>query len=369
MNSPALHPSRNPIHLEKTRENASIVVDRFLLGCVLVWLILYSTAGCRLSKSEIEELPKPVGGTIERTTEKGPVSMTTRVSPSEPRLSDVVELEIQVTSKDHILVEPPAFAQAVGDFLVLDYSERNVDMFGRSLAPHTRSFRYRLEPVHSGTHLLRSLSIEFTDNRPDSENSGQKSRIESEPIEVKITSEFGNETPDLANLEPMLPPKQIDQNWSWIWIIPVAILVSFFVLLIWATRGKPGSVPVEPKKSPEEIAHAQLDQLLAEELPSKGLFKDFYLRLTGIVRQYIEGSTGIHAPEQTTEEFLRDMRRTQFFPKEQSVRLQDFLEAADMVKYAGQKPEHNQIDDSIERAREFIRLRMSDLASNAGEGK
>ena len=78
--------------------------------------------------------------------------------------------------------------------------------------------------------------------------------------------------------------------------------------------------------------------LLAENLPGRGLVKEFYLRLTGIVRQYVEDTTGIRAPEQTTEEFLRDMRSSAAFPPERSVRLAEFLEAADLVKYAGQQP-------------------------------
>ena len=78
--------------------------------------------------------------------------------------------------------------------------------------------------------------------------------------------------------------------------------------------------------------------LLAENLPAHGLVKEFYLRLTGIVRQYVEDTTGIRAPEQTTEEFLRDMRSSSVFPADRSARLAEFLEAADLVKYAGQEP-------------------------------
>ena len=63
--------------------------------------------------------------------------------------------------------------------------------------------------------------------------------------------------------------------------------------------------PVEVRReTPEEIARKALAVLLAENLPARGLIKEFYLRLTGIVRQYVEDTTGIRAPEQTTEEFL-----------------------------------------------------------------
>jgi hypothetical protein len=95
----------------------------------------------------------------------------------------------------------------------------------------------------------------------------------------------------------------------------------------------------EPRRlSPEEIAHTALTALLAEDLPARGLVKEFFLRLTGIVRQYIEATTGIRAPEQTTEEFLRAMRSREAFSPQRSVRLAEFLEAADMIKYAGQQP-------------------------------
>ena len=113
--------------------------------------------------------------------------------------------------------------------------------------------------------------------------------------------------------------------------------------------------PIEPpRRTPEEIAQEALALLLAENLPARGLVKEFYLRLTGIVRQYVEDTTGLRAPEQTTEEFLRDMRSRNVFPRERSARLAEFLEAADLVKYAGQRPEEGQIDQAVARAHEFV---------------
>ena len=111
------------------------------------------------------------------------------------------------------------------------------------------------------------------------------------------------------------------------------VLAVIAVVLLRRRKRRPVAVR---KQTPEEIAQAALTRLLAENLPARGLVKEFYLRLTGIVRQYVEDTTGIRAPEQTTEEFLRDMRSRSVFSRERSVRLAEFLEAADMVKYAGQ---------------------------------
>jgi hypothetical protein len=131
----------------------------------------------------------------------------------------------------------------------------------------------------------------------------------------------------------------------------------FTIVIVLLRRRRKQGVVAPRRLTPEEIAHAALAALLQENLPARGLIKEFYLRLTGVVRQYIEDTTGIRAPEQTTEEFLRDMRSQSAFPPEQSVRLAEFLEAADMVKYAGQQPQSDQIGEAILRAQEFVAAR------------
>ena len=247
------------------------------------------------------------------------------------------------------------FGEAVGDFLVRNYSERSPKPTTPSANGEiTRVFRYQLEPVKTGIHLIRSLAIEFVDNRASSESKGKSLFIESEPIEVKVTSELSDQIPDLAALEPMLPPQDVDQSGKvWWWLGLLAGLVVGFLFVLRRRRKRIRDVPVV-QLSPEEMAHTALKTLLAEDLPSKGLFKDFYLRLTSIVRIYIEGTTGLRAPEQTTEEFLQEIRNREVFTAERSVRLKEFLEAADMVKYAGQQPGADQVAMSIQRASEFV---------------
>ena len=301
---------------------------------------------------------------LVRVTEKGPVKLTIRVTPPEPRLSDLVEMEVEVIAQPSVEVIPPTFGQAVGDFLVRDYSEKKLALpKSQPGTPATHRYLYQLEPVHSGRHLIRSLTIEFVDNRPNSEARGQTSLIESEPLEVQVTSEFGDALPNLANLQPMLPPRPLEQSTSWYWWLLAIAGGMLAVLALWMRRRRKSEVLELPKQTPEEIAHAALAALFAEKLPSRGLVKEFYLRLTGIVRQFIEGTTGLRAPEQTTEEFLRAMRSQDVFTAERSTRLKEFLEAADMVKYAAQQPDETQIELSIVRAREFVDLKSSDTVT------
>jgi len=313
--------------------------------------VLVLTSGCGVAGRKGPASSAAQGTVIERTAEKGPVKLAVRVWPREPRLSDLVQMEVRVESQPGVEVKPPAFGQAVGDFLVRDYSERPPE----NAAKGVRRFHYELEPAHAGKHLVRSVAIEFLDKRPGSKRSGEPALVETDPLEVNVTSDLGNEAPNLASLQPMEPPRPVPQSPALGWIAAVGAAGVLAVLALLIRRRK--RRPVEPRRqTPEEVAHAALAQLLAEDLPARGLVKEFYVRLTGIVRQYVEDTTGIRAPEQTTEEFLRDIREGAVFPPDRSVRLADFLESADLVKYGAQVPEAGQIDQAIARAREFVNL-------------
>jgi hypothetical protein len=312
-------------------------------------------AGCGVMRSKESAPPAPAGNTIERRAEKGPVKLFVRVGPRAPRLSDLVEMDVRVESQPGVEIKPPAFGQAVGDFLIRDYSERPPE----AGAGHARVFHYQLEPVHAGKHLIRSVSIEFVDRRPSAERRGEPVLIETDPLEVNVTSELGNEVPNLAKIEAMLPPEPVPQTPALGWLVAAGAAGVLAVLGLTVLRRRKRRPVTVRRQTAEEIAQAALALLLAENLPGRGLVKEFYLRLTGIVRQYVEDTTGIRAPEQTTEEFLRDMRSRAVFPPDRSVRLAEFLEAADLVKYAGQQPEQNQVDQSIARAYEFVNLRPS----------
>ncbi len=169
-----------------------------------------------------------------------------------------------------------------------------------------------------------------------------------------VRSEIENSAIDLAGVDQMLDPISVPAR-SWLaWsVLGILFLVLGSVIAFVFVRRR-SLQETSYKPSPSQEAQQALDLLVREGLPQQGRYKEFYIRLTSIVRNYIEGTTGLKAPEQTTEEFLVEMRQSRRFNPAQSMRLQEFLEAADMVKYAGQQPALDRIGFSVDRAREFI---------------
>ena len=119
------------------------------------------------------------------------------------------------------------------------------------------------------------------------------------------------------------------------------------------------------RMTPSERAFAELTDLLGRGLPQKGLFKDFYIELTHVVRRYIERSHGIRAPEQTTEEFLAAAKAHPRFTPEVIARLADFLRSADLVKFAGVGSSSSVADEAVRTARAYIESDASSAAAVA----
>lgn len=55
---------------------------------------------------------------------------------------------------------------------------------------------------------------------------------------------------------------------------------------------------------PWDVAYKELSTLNQTDLIEKGLFKEYFSRLSDIMRKYFEAQLNIKAPEMTTEEFL-----------------------------------------------------------------
>lgn len=108
--------------------------------------------------------------------------------------------------------------------------------------------------------------------------------------------------------------------------------------------------------SPVERAWTELAALVRRRLPEKGRYKDFYVELTLVVRRYVQRRFGIRAPHLTTPEFLRAAaeageRAGAIAPPE----AREFLESADLVKFAGVEATENGAAAAVESARRYIK--------------
>ncbi len=122
------------------------------------------------------------------------------------------------------------------------------------------------------------------------------------------------------------------------------------------TRAKKEEVIIQ--KSPDEIAFKELDTLLAEDLLARGKVKLFHLRISDILRSYIENRFGLKAPERTTEEFLSELTQDVQIQKallgDHKRLLGEFLNQCDLVKFAKHEPTTGESGKTVIICREFV---------------
>ena len=93
----------------------------------------------------------------------------------------------------------------------------------------------------------------------------------------------------------------------------------------------------------------------AEDWTGEGKQEPFVVRLSSIVRTYVEARFSIRAPERTTEEFIRDAVKSPDLTPAHRRRLADFLETSDLVKFACHRPGTPELLTALDSAETFVR--------------
>jgi hypothetical protein len=111
-----------------------------------------------------------------------------------------------------------------------------------------------------------------------------------------------------------------------------------------------------------EIAYRNLEALVARNLIEQGLIKEFYERISGVLRYYVEHRFSLHAPDRTTEEFLVELQTTDVLSPSDKEVLTEFLTHCDLVKFAKHDPTTEQIQRTFDLVKSFIEKTKSDEA-------
>ena len=169
---------------------------------------------------------------------------------------------------------------------------------------------------------------------------------------------------------PIKAPEKLPYTWQELlpFIICGAILLAAIITLIvlYIKRKKKEAMLSKPLLPPYEEAMEELQKLRNQKLWEQGEIKQYYIRLSDVVRRYIERRFGIEAMESTTDEIVKAMRKTD---AEQFARakLKELLELSDLVKFA----KHSTIaDDNLNSymiAFDFIEMTRPPLQQNEPE--
>lgn len=331
--------------------------NRLLLSLIL---LVPLAVGCGAASEEAAEPAAPPISTVEQ----GPVRVRAEVTPAAPTLSDRLKLIVTIDHEPEVTVTMLPFGERIGEFRVLG-EEEALPQVKENRDIVTRTFT--LEPLATGRQEVWPVMVDYVDNRPGSDR--QTHTFETKPLFVNVTSVITSENPVLGELRPAYGLLALPFSYVIVlWCIAGGLIVVMVVLYLIKRKRDKRRVVNERPPTPAEMAAAELNELVTSGLAGRDV-KEFYVGLTGIVRRFIERTTGVRAPEQTTEEFLREVSQRDSFDPNEGRRLKSFLESADLVKFAAYMPENEAITSSVDRARVFIGLKKEPEASETSSSK
>ena len=284
---------------------------------------------------------------IEKSYSRGPLELTLLVTRDTITIAEELELVLEVNFAFGYEVTIPAIGQALSDFSITDYTVSPTQQRENDRLELRRT--YVLEPFLSGEYTIPALTIVY--QKDDEE---QTHELVTEPMTITVTSLLPEQMEELT-IRDIVGPVHLStppRTWLWITIAVASVLGAGSVLMFFLLRKRRSAAAAALPA--DEVAYRQIEELLAAGLIEDGKIKEFYTRMSDILRHYIENRFGFRAPEQTTEEFTAELRESSILGADQKQLLETFLNHCDSVKFAEYLPANEEIEQSFDHMKAFV---------------
>ena len=291
---------------------------------------------------------------LERRFERDGVAVVARFDPAAVSPDGDVELTLLLESPSSVRASlPDSFEDRAEGFTVSGSFQDADGALHLSLSPLPAAERHRLRP----------FPVTWEDASVSPPRTGW---FATEPVDLDALP-----MPEAPAAEPVheLSPVYVWPSWQTVarvGLVALAALVGFGILIWFCVRM--ARLRRLLKMSPRQRALLEYDGLMRRDLPGRGRFKDFHVELTMVVRRYLERRYGIRAPSQTTEEFLSAAKESDALPQATVGRLGEFLEASDLIKFAGAQTSVPASVAAAERAHAYL-LAETEPPSSARRGE
>jgi hypothetical protein len=175
------------------------------------------------------------------------------------------------------------------------------------------------------------------------------------PIPVAVLSVGVDSSGEIRDVKP---PIGLGRD-PLVYVLPALLLLlaaaaAFFALRL-RKRGKlPAPVlrPIDLRPA-HAIAVESIDRLESEYASSDGVPRAFYFKLSSIVREYLDRRFALPAPERTTREILREIRKENVEPETTGL-LRGLLLRCDLVKFRGNEPPRAEAESALRETRALV---------------
>jgi hypothetical protein len=284
---------------------------------LMMWLaavVQTQSAGPQPVAAPLTAVPAPPAAAAE------PVMVTATASKSEVALGEVFTVELKASG-------PPGtsftfFGETADDTLELRSAPE-------SPPPAPGVHRYQASVVVLGQTEIPPLPVGY--RLAD----GRGGQTRTKPVPLRVASILPKD-PRQQKLADIRGPLAVAIGPAF-WLALAVVVALAVAALGWALRRRrralsPAAARVA-EVAPDEEARRALDALAGAELPARGDYRAFYIRLTAVAKRYLERRLGAPVLEMTSAETLSFLRQHPLGDGLLST-VRDLAEAADRIKFA-----------------------------------
>jgi len=297
------------------------------------------------SDAQTSVAPPPAARAIDEEASADGVRARWTLPSNVVQVGDAIPFRLTVYTPEGITLEFPEIGSTSGAFDI-----RGLDRQSRASGSNREwTLSFTASTFDSGTQQLPPFQLSWKDA------AGEARTLEVGGCTLDVVSIAGDAEP--AAFKDIKGPLAMDLGGvpSWVTAVAVGALVLLLMtLVIWLIR-KRRAAALERAMTPDAWALRELALLEKDDLVGRGDSHTYWVRLSGIIRQYVERRFHIAAPEKTTQEFLAAAREHPEVGAEHRHVLTDFLRAADMVKFAALRPADEDCRRGLFAARDFVR--------------
>ena len=281
--------------------------------------------------------------------QEGSISIDSKVDKSTITIGGLITYSIIVTHDAGVQVELPELGANLGAFEIRDYTVHE------PLTENSKSveqFDYIISTFDVGEFEIPPLSYYYS-FPPDS----TKHELKTRKLKILVESLRPSEEGDIRDIKaPLVLPKDYRKWIIWGSSGFASMLLAGVLFYIWRRkRAGKGLLPekIEPPRPPHEIALEELTALKDSSLLQEGKVKEFYIRISEVIRRYVEGRYFIVAMELTSFELRENLKRSEI-PAEEIAMFYEFLSTCDLVKFAKYKPSSAKNSANLNKAFEIV---------------
>jgi len=274
------------------------------------------------------------------------VTLKTSVEPRSVTIGTPFRYTLRSEAPKDLELVVPTLAGTIGEFQIVDFGTTPPrEEHGRSVVERW----FTLVTYTPGDKTIPGPTIQYR-------RGGELQSVAAPDAVVIVQSllDKPGATPatDVRDIKgPVTVPRDY-RPLAWIGVGVLALLG--LIALVYRLLNRPRTAQAVRAQPPHEVALAALARLRADRLVEAGRQEEFYVRLSTIVRDYLEARFRLRAPEMTSEEFLQAAQRDPQLLPPQRARLGQFLSEADLVKFARHQPAPADADRAHDAAREFV---------------